>query len=94
VMLLDEGMIQWLLDFDQVSFEIDGDTVAALVRRAAEPADQPGLGSRWVVRGHSSTPFSNPRRADPVELELLFKFFDGFVPRVPAILRTEYATPR
>lgn len=92
VMLLDEGMMQWLLDCDQVSFEIGGARVAALVRRSAEPTDQPGLGSRWVLRGHSSAPFSNPRQADPVELELLFKFWDGFIPRVPAILRTEYAT--
>jgi len=92
VMLLDEGMMQWLLDCDQVSYEIGGARVAALVRRSAEPTDQPGLGSRWVLRGHSSAPFSNPRQADPVELELLFKFWDGFIPRVPAILRTEYAT--
>jgi hypothetical protein len=94
VMLLDEGMMQWILDCDQVSFEIDGDSVAALVSRTAEPTDQPGLGSRWVIRGHSSAPFSNPRQAEPVELKLLFKFWDGFVPRLPAILRTEYAAPR
>jgi hypothetical protein len=93
VMLLDEGMMQWLLDCDQVSFEIGGARVAALVRRTGEPTDQPGLGSRWVIRGHSDAPFSNPRQADPVELGLLFKFWDGFIPRVPAILRTEFATP-
>jgi hypothetical protein len=94
VMLLDEGMMQWLLDCDQVSFEIGGARVAALVRRTREATDQPGLGSRWVIRGHSDAPFSNPRQADPVELELLFKFWDGFVPRVPPILRTEFAAAK
>jgi hypothetical protein len=82
VMLLDEGMMQWLLDCEQVSFEIAGNMVAALVRRGAEPTYQPTLPS-----------FSNPRRAEPVELELLFKFWDGFVARVPALLRTEFAAP-
>ncbi|HEV2033053.1 MAG TPA: hypothetical protein VGU71_02470 [Candidatus Dormibacteraeota bacterium] len=82
VMLLDEGMMQWLLDCDQVSFEIGGNRVAALVPRRAEPTIRP-------------TPpmLSNPRQPAPVELELLFKFWDGFVPRVPALLRTEYAAP-
>jgi hypothetical protein len=28
---------------------------------------------------------------EPVEFELLFRFFDGFVTRVPALLRSEYA---
>jgi hypothetical protein len=27
---------------------------------------------------------------EPVEFEMLFKFFDGFVPRVPELLRSEY----
>jgi hypothetical protein len=80
VMLLDQGMMQWLLDCEQVSFEIGGNRVAALVRRSAEPTYQPALPSH-----------SNPRRADPVELELLFKFMDGFVPRIPLLLRSEYA---
>ena len=29
--------------------------------------------------------------AEPVEFELLFRFWDGFGPRVPALLRSEYA---
>jgi len=28
---------------------------------------------------------------EPIELEALFSFMDGFVARVPAIMRTEYA---
>jgi hypothetical protein len=28
--------------------------------------------------------------AEPVEFELLFRFWDGFGPRVPALLRSEY----
>lgn len=79
VMLLDEGMMQWLMDCEQVSFEIAADWVVALVTRRGEPTNQPSLPSA-----------SNPRRTDPVELELLFKFWQGFVPRVPAILRTEF----
>jgi hypothetical protein len=31
------------------------------------------------------------RPTEPVEFEVLFRFMDGFVARVPAILRTEYA---
>lgn len=88
VMLIDEGMMQWLLDCQQVSFEIVRNRVAALVRRRAEPTSQPGLGPQLLSPGHS-----NPRQADPVELELLFKFWDGFVPRVPAMLRTEFSAP-
>lgn len=82
VMLLDEGMMQWLLDCNQVSFEIGGNRVAALVPRRAEPTYQQTL-----------TSLSNPRQPDPTELVLLFKFWDGFVPRVPALLRTEYSAP-
>jgi hypothetical protein len=70
VMLLDQGMIQWLLDCDNVSFEMIGARVLAFVDRAGEPAHAP---------------------AQPVEFELLFKFWDGFVPRVPPLLRSEYA---
>ena len=29
--------------------------------------------------------------AEPVEFELLFRFWDGFGPRLPALLRSEYA---
>jgi hypothetical protein len=70
VMLLDPGVMQLLLDCDDVNFDMIGDKVLAFVNRATEPAHQP---------------------TEPVEFEVLFKFFDGFVTRVPAILRTEYA---
>lgn len=33
VMLIDEGMMQWLLDCDQVSFQISGPLVSAIVKR-------------------------------------------------------------
>ena len=88
VMLMDEGMMQWVLDCQQVSFEMVGNRVAALVRRRAEPTYQPGLHP-----GHQDQSHSNPYQVDPVELELLFRFWDGFVPRVPAILRTEFPSP-
>jgi hypothetical protein len=29
---------------------------------------------------------------EPVELELLFKFVDGFVPRLPEQVRSEFGT--
>jgi hypothetical protein len=70
VMLLDQGMMQWLIDCVRVSFEMIGDRVMAFVDRAAEPPHQP---------------------SEPVEFELLFKFYDGFVNRVPSLLRSEYA---
>lgn len=69
VMLLDPGMMQWLLDCDHVSFVMVGDRVLASINRATEPSH-------------------NPR--EPVELELLFKFWDGFLARVPPILCSEY----
>jgi hypothetical protein len=70
VMLLDPGMMQWLLDCDHVSFVMIGDRVMASVNRSTEPPHNP---------------------SEPVEFELLFKFLDGFLARVPAILRSEYA---
>jgi hypothetical protein len=72
VMLLDLGMMQLLLDCDQVSFEMLGDRVQALVRNIDQPTS------------------SAPPSVEPVEYELLFKFLDGFMQRLPAILRTEY----
>ena len=33
------------------------------------------------------------RRIEPVEFEWLFKFWDGFVPPVPALLHSEYTAP-
>jgi hypothetical protein len=70
VMLLDPGMMQWLIDCERVSFEMIGNRVMAFLDRAAEPPHPP---------------------AAPVEFELLFKFYDGFVDRVPSLLRSEYA---
>jgi hypothetical protein len=72
-MLLDLGMMQLLLDCDQVSFEMLGDRVQAMVKRKDQPAS------------------TAPPSAEPVEYELLFRFLDGFMQRLPAILRTEYA---
>jgi hypothetical protein len=71
VMLLDPGMMQWLLDCDHVSFVMIGERVLASINRATEPSHNP---------------------SEPVEFELLFKFYDGFMARLPAILRSEYAT--
>ena len=69
MMLLDPGMMQWLLDCDHVSVVVVGDRGLASINRAAEPSHNP---------------------SEPVEFELLFKFYDGFLARVPAILRSEY----
>lgn len=91
VMLLDQGMMQWLLDCDQVSFEIIGNRGQALVRRSYESTYQPGLTPGWRLAGHSDAPHSNSLRADPIELELLFKFVDGLGPRVPELVRSEFA---
>jgi Protein of unknown function (DUF3137) len=71
VMLLDPGMMQFLLDCEQVSFDMVGDRVLAFINRAAEPSHRP---------------------TEPVEFEMLFKFWDGFVPRVPEPVRSEYAS--
>lgn len=72
VMLLDPGMMQFLLDLEEVSFDMAGERVLAIINRAAEPKHQP---------------------TEPVEFEMLFKFLDGFVPRVPELVRSEYAAP-
>ena len=90
VMLLDQGMMQWVLDCEHVSFEITGDRGQALVKRTSESDYQPGLMPGWHLRGHSDALHSNSRRAEPVELELLFKFVDGFGPRVSELVRTEF----
>jgi hypothetical protein len=71
VMLLDQGMIQWLLNCDNVGFEMTGDRVVAFTDRFTRPAHP---------------------LAEPVEYQLLFKFWDGFVPRIPPLLRSEYST--
>jgi hypothetical protein len=69
VMLLDQGMMQWLLDCEEVNFEMFGNRVLAFVFYGAEPSHPP---------------------SEPVEYELLFKFYDGFLARVPPILPSEY----
>jgi hypothetical protein len=91
VMLLDQGMMQWLLDCDHVSFEITGDRGQALVKRSAESSYQPGLSPGLRLAWRSDAPHPDSRRADPVELELLFKFVDGFASRVPELVRREFA---
>ena len=65
--MLDQGMMQGLLDRDQVSFTQAGDEMRTFVKRQSKT------------------------QVEPVELELLFKFGDGFVSRIPTLLRTEYA---
>ena len=70
VMLLDPEMMQWMLDCEEVNFDMVSDKVLAFINRNTEPK-------------HQST--------EPVEFEMLFKFFDGFVSRVPELLRIEYA---
>jgi hypothetical protein len=41
VMLLDQGMMQWLLDLDRVSFQVSGPLVSALVMRRKHDSAQP-----------------------------------------------------
>jgi hypothetical protein len=91
VMLLDQGMMQWLLDCDHVSFEITGDRGQALVKRSSESTYQPGLAPGWRLLWRSDAPHPDSRRADPAELELLFKFVDGFASRVPELVRSQFA---
>ncbi len=69
VMLVDPGMMQLMLDCEQVNFDMVGDKVLAFINRGFEPR-------------HQAT--------DPVEFEQLFRFSDGFVARLPALLRSEY----
>ena len=66
MMLMDEGMMQLMLDCQQVGFDMLGDNVLAFIARDPDPGA-------------------------PVEFELLFKFCDGFLVRVPSILSSEYA---
>jgi hypothetical protein len=78
-MLLDLPMIQWILDCAEVSFGIMGDGLMAS-----------------VYRGDSGGALFHPGEPPPVggdgsELELLYKFVEGFAQRVPALLRTEFA---
>jgi len=68
VMLIDQGMLQWLLDCDRVSFQVRGETISAVV----QPGDVP------------SSPVA--------DLELLFRFCDGFAARIPEIVRGEFSS--
>jgi hypothetical protein len=70
LMLIDQGMMQWLLDCDHVNFQVWGGMVFAFVKR------QP------------------PSIAEPVELDLLFRFYDGFPPHVPEMVHSEFPSPR
>jgi hypothetical protein len=70
VMLIDQGMMQWLLDCDHVNFQAWGGLVFAFVRRRPPPSSA------------------------PVELELLFRFHDGFASHVPEIVHSEFRSPR
>ena len=48
------------------------------------------IGDRVLASiNRASEPSHNP--SEPVEFELLFKFYDGFLARLPSILRSEYA---
>lgn len=67
VMLIDQGMMQWLLDLDRVNFQISGPLVSAYVRQR------------------------RPDSADPLEVEMLFRFCDGLDAHIPQIVRSEYA---
>jgi hypothetical protein len=37
-------------------------------------------------------PLNTP--TEPVEFELVLRFYDGFVARIPQLLRSEYAAPQ
>ena len=41
VMLIDQGMMQWLLDCDRVSFQVSGPLVSAMVKRRVRNSVQP-----------------------------------------------------
>jgi hypothetical protein len=52
----------------------------------------------YVYRGDQGGPLFKPGEPRPVtgdgsELELLYKFVDGFVERIPAVLGAEFAAP-
>jgi hypothetical protein len=70
VMLIDQGMMQWLFECDHINFQAWGGLVFAFVRRRPPPSPE------------------------PVELELLFRFHDGFASHVPEIVHSEFRSPR
>ena len=65
VMLIDQGVMQWLLDCDSVALHVEGDHGTAMVMGEA---------------GGSGVP----------EFDLLFRFYDGLMPRLPSILGSEF----
>ena len=69
VMLIDQGMMQWLLDCDHLIFQVWGGLVFAYVKRQAV------------------------QTADPVELELLFRFYDGLPAHIPEIVHSAFPSP-
>jgi hypothetical protein len=78
-MLLDLPMIQWILDCAEVNFAMLGNGLVA-----------------YVYRGDRGGPLFKPGEPSPVtgdgsELELLYKFVDGFGERIPAVLRAGFA---
>jgi hypothetical protein len=68
VMLIDEGMMQWLMDCDRVSFTAMGDKVSSVVVSAST------------------------RDSGVADYELLFRFREGFLARVPDTVRSEFAS--
>jgi hypothetical protein len=42
VMLIDQGMMKWLLDCDRVSFQVTGPLVSAMIRRRDQDSPHPG----------------------------------------------------
>ena len=78
-MLLDLPMLQWILDCAEVNFRMMGDGLMAYVYRGDE-------GGALFEPGELA-----PVGGDGSELELLYKFVDGFGQRIPALLRTEFA---
>jgi hypothetical protein len=80
MMLLDLPMIQWVLDCADVNFEMFADGLLAYVYRAEKGA--PILNRAIELR---------PLNTDGSELELLYKFVAGFGPRIPAVLKAEFA---
>jgi hypothetical protein len=80
-MLLDLPMIQWILDCAEVNLAMLGNGLVA-----------------YVYRGDQGGPLFKPGEPSPVtgdgsELELLYRFVDGFGERIPAVIRAELAAP-
>ncbi len=78
-MILDLPMIQWILDCAEVNFAMLGNGLVA-----------------YAYRGDQGGPLFKPGEPRPVtgdgsELELLYKFVDGFGEKIPAVLRAEFA---